>query len=246
MLGRPRHVVRVLLSLTVVLVVATMACHPYSPETPKRIYLQHMARSLQETAGGPIVDDSAMWINPFDYLALDPLRPFHPDFAAAQHVDATSYLHFPWILPVSVFVQRSFVLPTPPPVLAASAPHFELEMTGEEYDAQRNRRTLHFSLQGPDHMQVFVDANAGRLTGWSFTPELPPKVAEAYFVFLASGNNPGVWKFWVEFEGQDAVRLAAASQYLEYSTPEMQAYIKSMPAWASPIGWCSKFISRWY
>lgn len=216
---------------------------------PKRVFLQHTARTFHNLNGEVVKTDSGIWINAFDYSGLFHVTPHIPelnDTVRAPCEDAP-FCGYPWFFPVHFLLRKNWYLPTPPPPLSENMV-FKLASREEmPWGATR----LNFEVKGPSHMTVYVRPHDPFvLSSWSLGDGIPvPSNGGDYFVYYSHGLQAPVWKFWIELKGSDdysdgMVTVAVASHYFFGSnqhSPQLDALLHKFPDWSFPSSWVSTY-----
>ena len=64
-------------------------------------FFQHTSRVFHDAAGRVIKQDSGVWINPLDYLGLEPMVKYVPQLKGAKHPSMDGvYGGFPYYVPI--------------------------------------------------------------------------------------------------------------------------------------------------
>lgn len=154
-------------------IVLSSFSHPYTPQHPKRILLQHTERRFYDKAGSLVRSDAGIWANPQDYLKLEPVRPYYSAIADLPYVacpENSIYCDMPWYLPIKDMLRGGMFIPLqaseakPVPV----ATHVNMQVISDHFDQSTGKRRVHLSVTGPDHITVYIDAIRTPLTNWSF------------------------------------------------------------------------------
>eukprot|EP01063_Lacrimia_lanifica_P032430 TRINITY_DN5545_c0_g1_i2.p1 TRINITY_DN5545_c0_g1~~TRINITY_DN5545_c0_g1_i2.p1 ORF type:complete len:945 (+),score=311.32 TRINITY_DN5545_c0_g1_i2:346-2835(+) len=216
-LEAPQHLLRrvargVLGGFAVCLFAAVALLHtPYTPARPKRVIIQHVARSWH-TAGseGATHSDAGLWIIPMDYEGFRNMQRSWPALANAADVACTAadglYCDRPWYFPVMKMLGGSRWAEAPPPATPAVTLTV-LNDTRSAVDGE-DRRVVTVRVRGPSHMNAVVGQRGGdaRLVRWSLTDTLPVVRDDCNCIWIC--HNQGAPDAWV---GAASVLEAAGS-----------------------------------
>ncbi|CAI5744335.1 unnamed protein product [Peronospora destructor] len=231
--------------ITVVSTAYASIRNPYSDICPKRLTLQHVQREVR-LPNGDVHTDSGLWINSLDFRGPSPIKS---NLASTQwkdarmhlapeelHENAKVYGQMPWSLPVKHILpeHKSWYLLTAAPAIPSDV-LTKLEVLKSKYSEETNRRTIHFVITGPSHMNLFIDAKKTKLTSWSLGNGDSGPVVEAedaYILQFCSGTVPSTYHFWIEAESNKPIDVAFVGHYLAITTPEMKEFSDALPSWA--------------
>ncbi|KAK0133178.1 Endoplasmic reticulum metallopeptidase 1 [Merluccius polli] len=226
---------------------------PDSPR-PKRVFVQHTTRTFHDLTGAVESRDSGLWVNSFDYTAMQYVTPLIPelnDSARTVCREDRPFCGYPWFLPVKFLSKKNWYLPA-----AEVSPSLPMEFTlvSKEETAWGTVK-MTFSVRGPSHMSLYLlPHQGGRLSSWSFGDGTPPfDLSGEYFVFYSHGLDAPAWSFWFEIQPpkerepsgpEGMVSVAISSHYFfgaDQRTPELDALLQRFPAWAFPSSWVSTY-----
>ena len=244
-----------IVSLISFLLAVTGIMFPYStthPVSPKRIFLQHVARTFHNKDGLVYKNDSGVWIAPLDYLGLNPVEnlPSLKDVARAE-CDGP-YCGYPYFYPIRKLVKKTWYLKSPPPFntkrkLAA------FRIIKQETMESGNVR-FYIRVKGPDHMTLLITPNKGnRLINWSIAKE-PPVGQEDHdgrttcYTYFAHGFYAAPWDFWIEFDvnkdDEGIADVTVVGHYLHgplSNTKLLQEIISEFPSWVVDVAFVSSY-----
>ncbi|XP_063311179.1 endoplasmic reticulum metallopeptidase 1 [Pelobates fuscus] len=249
-----KNIKGILLSLAIVSVVTfILVCSglffPYSSSIdspkPKRIFLQHTARTFHDLNGKVVKQDSGIWINGFDYTGISHITPHIPELndSVRAPCDDSPFCGFPWYFPVHSLIRKNWYFPAPPPPLSEYAEIKLLSKKIMPWDTTR----LSFQVKGPSHMTMYVRPHDGfQLSSWSLGDGMPVFSSDGdYFVYYSHGLQSPPWKFWIEMKGIDEgfgpmVTVAFASHYFHgenQHSPHLDSLEQKFPDWSFPSSW---------
>uniref|UniRef100_A0A8C6SIH7 Endoplasmic reticulum metallopeptidase 1 n=1 Tax=Neogobius melanostomus TaxID=47308 RepID=A0A8C6SIH7_9GOBI len=120
------------LFLVMFLLVSSGLFFPYSgdPDSPrpKRVFLQHTTRTFHNLQGQVESQDSGLWINSFDYTAIQHITPHIPEINDTVRTECRQdrpFCGYPWFLPVRFLSKKNWYLPASE-VLPSSPLEFSL------------------------------------------------------------------------------------------------------------------------
>jgi len=223
-----------LAALALVAAAASVAA-PYSAARPKRLTVQHVRRSIDG------VEDAGLWVLPMDGQRLDPLFAAAPPLAehpAPRRAGADCYLTMPWFFPFCDIVRGDAFVPAPPPPLAAPATLAATRVAGG----------VRVAVTAPSHAHLVV---RGPLRGWRFdgAKDAPPPVLRAEGVYLAqltggACRDACAHAAVLEVAADATLDVALAAHHFGVdATPEIDAFVAALPAWARGAYW-GKFASE--
>ncbi|XP_056444517.1 endoplasmic reticulum metallopeptidase 1 [Gadus chalcogrammus] len=227
--------------------------NPDSPR-PKRVFVQHTTRTFHDLAGRVESRDSGLWVNSFDYTAMQYVTPLIPelnDTARTVCRPDHPFCGYPWFLPVKFLSKKNWYLPAPE--VSPSIP-VDFTLVSKEETVWGTVK-LTFSVTGPSHMTLYLLPHPGaRLVSWSLGDGTPPfDVSGEYFVFYSHGLDAPAWGFWIEIQPSKepdpsgpggVVSVAVSSHYFfgpDQRTEQMDALLRRFPSWAFPSSWVSTY-----
>ncbi|KAJ9463332.1 putative endoplasmic reticulum metallopeptidase 1-A [Diplonema papillatum] len=171
-------------------VVAALVILPvYTPERPKRLFMQHTHRTWHDASGQVINEDSGLWVSPMDYEGMRSLQNAWPVLKEARDApcDPSSiYCNYPWYFPVAGMIGGGKWIPTPAPAVAK----INLAVRKEDGPAP-GRRTAHVSATGPPQMAFIINQRApnAAVLNWTFSGVVPaPRTdCDCHFIFHSAG-----------------------------------------------------------
>ncbi|XP_018540719.1 endoplasmic reticulum metallopeptidase 1 [Lates calcarifer] len=227
--------------------------NPDSPR-PKRVFLQHTTRTFHNLQGQVESQDSGLWINSFDYTAIQHITPSIPelnDSVRTRCREDRPFCGYPWFLPVKFLSKKNWYLPAPE-VSPSSPVEFSL-LSKEETSWGTVKMT--FSAKGPSHMSLYLMPHRGAsLSTWSFgngTPQFD--LSGEYFVFYSHGLDAPTWTFWFEIQPprdpdpsgpEGMISVAISSHYFfgeDRRTSQLEEILHRFPTWAFPSSWVSTY-----
>ena len=216
---------------------------PFTPETPKRLYIQQTNRAVfakGQWDGPPVYTDRGLWVNPFDVRGLSPDVDALaiPELSGPGRVDATCdttkvYCGWPWYFPIAEMISGAWYVPLADPNIPlvdaddqGAASGFRLTVLGDEVlvanaSGQRRRR-IQFRGHGPTHLALVVE---GPLTAWSLTEDRVPYESSASCLQLSSDDvNQCRWVFYSTGSGSPKLGRARWDFWLE--TPSAESKLR--------------------
>ncbi|KAG7260107.1 hypothetical protein CRUP_027460, partial [Coryphaenoides rupestris] len=177
----------------------------------------HTTRTFHDLSGAVESRDSGLWVNSFDYTAMQYVTPFIPelnDSARTVCRPDRPFCGYPW---KNWYLPASEVTPSLP---------VEFSLVSRE-DTAWGTVKMSFSVKGPSHMSLYLLPHPGAtLTSWSLGDGTPPfDVSGEYFVFYSHGLDAPAWSFWFEIQ----------------RTEQLDALLRRFPAWAFPSAWVSTY-----
>uniref|UniRef100_A0A3P8T5B5 Endoplasmic reticulum metallopeptidase 1 n=1 Tax=Amphiprion percula TaxID=161767 RepID=A0A3P8T5B5_AMPPE len=225
---------------------------PDSPR-PKRVFLQHTTRTFHNLQGQVESRDSGLWINSFDYTAIQHITPHIPeinDSIRTRCREDRPFCGYPWFLPVKFLSKKNWYLPASE-VSPSSPLEFSL-LSREETSWGTVKMT--FSAKGPSHMSLYLMPHRGaNLSTWSFGDGTPQfDLSGEYFVFYSHGLNAPTWTFWFEIQVLDPdpsgpegmISVAISSHYFfgeDQRTAQLEEILRRFPTWSFPSSWVSTY-----
>lgn len=244
--------------LVMFLLVSSGIFFPYSerPDSPrpKRVFIQHTTRTFHNLQGQVESQDSGLWINSFDFTAMQHITPHIPEINDTVRTDCRQdrpFCGYPWFLPVKFLSKKNWYLPAPE-VLPSSPLEFRL-LSQEETSWGTIKMT--FSAKGPSHMSLYLLPHPGAsLSTWSFGDGTPQyDLSGEYFVFYSHGLDAPAWIFWFEIQPprdpdpsgpEGMISVAISSHYFfgpDQRTAPLQEILSRFPKWAFPSSWVSTY-----
>ena len=171
---------------------AALVFPAYTPERPKRLFIQHVHRTWHDSAGAVTQEDAGLWLNPMDYQGLDSLSKAWPAVAKASPRSnicstkgADRYCDMPWFFPVSELLGGGRWLPASPPKVA------KIGLTHRSTAQAGGGRRVEVTASGPTHITLILNQHRpqAKVVGWSFAKNLvaPRPDCNCHFVFHADG-----------------------------------------------------------
>uniref|UniRef100_A0A3Q3FWJ9 Endoplasmic reticulum metallopeptidase 1 n=1 Tax=Labrus bergylta TaxID=56723 RepID=A0A3Q3FWJ9_9LABR len=242
------------------LLVSSGLLFPYSgsPESPrpKRVFLQHTTRTFHNLQGQVESRDSGLWINSFDYTAMQHITPHIPeinDSVRTHCQEDRPFCGYPWFLPVKFLSKKNWYLPAPE-VSPSSPIEFSL-LSREETSWGTIKMT--FSARGPSHMSLYLMPHRGAsLSTWSLGDGTPQfDLSGEYFVFYSHGLDAPTWSFWFEIQvlllsaeelscPEGMISVAISSHYFfgqDQRTAQLEEILRRFPTWTFPSSWVSTY-----
>ncbi|CAL9683376.1 unnamed protein product [Knipowitschia caucasica] len=231
---------------------------PYSgrPESPrpKRVFIQHTTRTFHNLQGQVESQDSGLWINSFDFTAVQHLTPHIPelnDTVRTHCREDRPFCGYPWFLPVKFLSKKNWYLPAPE--VRPSAP-IEFSLLSQE-ETSWGTIKMTFSAKGPSHMSLYLMPHRGAsLSTWSFGDGTPQyDLSGEYFVFYSHGVDAPAWIFWFEIQPprdpdpsgpEGIISVAISSHYFfgkDQRTAPLLEILHRFPDWAFPSSWVSTY-----
>ncbi|XP_005803825.3 endoplasmic reticulum metallopeptidase 1 [Xiphophorus maculatus] len=227
--------------------------NPNSPR-PKRIFLQHTTRTFHNLQGQVESRDSGIWINSFDFTAVQHITPQIPeinDSIRTRCREDRPFCGYPWFLPVKFLSRKNWYLPAPE-VSPGSPVDFSL-MSKEETSWGTVKMT--FSVKGPSHMSLYLMPHRGAsLSTWSLGDGTPQfDLNGEYFVFYSHGLDAAKWTFWFEIQPptepdpagpEGMISVAISTHYFfgeDRRTAQLEEMLRKFPIWAFPSSWVSTY-----
>ncbi|XP_075900922.1 endoplasmic reticulum metallopeptidase 1 [Nelusetta ayraudi] len=244
--------------LVMFLLISSGLLFPYSgsPDSPrpKRIFLQHTTRTFYNLQGQVESRDSGLWINSFDYTAMQHIQPHVPEINDSVRTHCREdqpFCGYPWFLPVKFLSKKNWYLPAPE-VSPSSPVEFSL-LSKEETSWGTVKMT--FNVKGPSHMSLYLMPHRGAsLSTWSFGDGTPQfDLSGEYFVFYSHGLDAPTWTFWFEIQPprdpdpagpEGMISVAISTHYFfgpDQRTPQLDEILAKFPAWTFPSYWVSTY-----
>lgn len=230
---------------------------PYSgnhPVSPKRIFLQHVARNFHNKDGMVYKNDSGIWFAPLDYLGLKPLMHLPSLKGVAKAECDGPYCGYPYFFPIKKLVKKTWYLKGPPP-FNAKRKMATFRVVKEEA-LENGKVRFNVRVKGPDHMTLLVTPNTGnKLVRWSISEETPIGQEDfdgriTHYTYFAHGYYAAPWDFWLEFEvnsdndGNGIADVTIAGHFLHgplSTTKWMQKIVSEFPAWVTDTAFVSSY-----
>lgn len=143
-------------SLIVVMLFYTFFFHnvAYSAQRPKRLWVQHIDRTIERTVDGKVTSshDHGIWVSAFDGQGLDPLLDLHHSQIQDKHhakaectvTNGDCSMEFPWYFPVPDAVRDSMFIPTQtPPVPKNKKSRLQLLLTSTTLSIGETSGSIH-------------------------------------------------------------------------------------------------------
>lgn len=244
--------------LVMFLLVSSALFFPYSgrPDSPrpKRVFIQHTTRTFHNLEGQVESQDSGLWINSFDYTAIQHITPHIPEINDMVRTDCRQdrpFCGYPWFLPVKFLSKKNWYLPASE-VSPSSPVEFRL-LSKEETSWGTVKMT--FSALGPSHMSLYLMPHRGAsLSTWSFGDGTPQyDLSGEYFVFYSHGLDAPAWTFWFEIQPprdpdpsgpEGMISVAISAHYFfgkDQRTAPLKEILSRFPEWAFPSSWVSTY-----
>jgi len=240
-----------------------MVTFPYNFDRPKRICMQHVARSATkwDLTARPAVPEqlpmeSGLWMMAMDWNGVSTIEkhaPFSFPPGALVHDDSVGlYGEMPYPFPIKPFVANGMWLPSPAPELPL---RLSLEVTSSTPQSA-GARELTFSVYGGAHIRVAVGPRH-LVAGWSLghfaakgmrhEAALPPQRpdCDCYWVLFSEGGeeptNGRTEAFSFNLTAKPGeLRLDLTATHLENESPEIRLHGSRMPHWVNFVGWVSE------
>uniref|UniRef100_A0A3B4A9M1 Endoplasmic reticulum metallopeptidase 1-like C-terminal domain-containing protein n=1 Tax=Periophthalmus magnuspinnatus TaxID=409849 RepID=A0A3B4A9M1_9GOBI len=241
--------------LVMFLLVSSGLFFPYSGRAdsprPKRVFIQHTTRTFHNLQGQVESQDSGLWINSFDFTAVQHISPHIPeinDTVRTHCREDRPFCGYPWFLPVKFLSKKNWYLPASE-VMPSSPLEFSL-LSKEETSWGTVKMT--FRAKGPSHMSLYLMPHRGAsLSTWSFGDGTPQyDLSGEYFVFYSHGVDAPAWTFWFEIQDPDPlgpegmISVAISSHYFfgkDQRTAQLQEMLNRFPDWSFPSSWVSTY-----
>lgn len=244
--------------LIMFLLVSSGLFFPYSgsPDIPrpKRVFLQHTTRTFHNLQGQVESRDSGLWINSFDYTAIQHISPHIPeinDTVRTHCREDRPFCGYPWFLPVKFLSKKNWYLPASE--VSPSSP-IEFSLLSKE-ETSWGTVKMTFSAKGPSHMSLYLMPHRGAsLSTWSLGDGTPQyDLSGEYFVFYSHGLDAPAWTFWFEIQPprdpdpsgpEGMISVAISSHYFfgkDQRTAQLHEILTRFPEWAFPSSWVSTY-----
>ncbi|XP_055009422.1 endoplasmic reticulum metallopeptidase 1 [Boleophthalmus pectinirostris] len=244
--------------LVMFLFVSSGLFFPYSgrPDSPrpKRVFIQHTTRTFHNLQGQVESQDSGLWINSFDFTAVQHISPHIPeinDTVRTHCQEDRPFCGYPWFLPVKFLSKKNWYLPAAE-VMPTSPVEFSL-LSKEETSWGTIKMT--FRAKGPSHMSLYLMPHRGAsLSTWSFGDGVPQyDLSGEYFIFYSHGVDAPAWTFWFEIQPpkdpdpsgpEGTISVAISSHYFfgkDQRTAQLQEILNRFPDWSFPSSWVSTY-----
>ncbi|KAJ3605196.1 hypothetical protein NHX12_027246 [Muraenolepis orangiensis] len=254
----PELVLATLVTLATIFLSSFFAWAPCSRSPdgprPKRVFVQHTTRTFHDLQGAVESRDSGLWVNSFDYTAMQYVTPFIPELDDSTRTECREdrpFCGYPWFLPVKFLSKKNWYLPAPE--VAPSLP-VEFALVSRKETA-RGTVKMTFRAKGPSHMSLYLMPHRGAsLSSWSFGDGTPPfDLSGEYFVFYSHGLEAPAWTFWFEIQPpkdpdlsgpEGVVSVGVSSHHFfgpDQRTAQMDALLRRFPDWAFPSSWVSTY-----
>ncbi|XP_012724632.2 endoplasmic reticulum metallopeptidase 1 [Fundulus heteroclitus] len=227
--------------------------NPNSPR-PKRIFLQHTTRTFHNLQGQVESRDSGIWVNSFDFTAVQHITPVIPeinDSIRTRCREDRPFCGYPWFLPVKFLSRKNWYLPAAE--VSPGAP-VEFSLLSKE-ETRWGTVKMTFSVKGPSHMSLYLMPHRGAsLSTWSLGDGTPQyDLNGEYFVFYSHGLDAPTWTFWFEIQPptepdpagpEGMISVAISTHYFfgeDRRTAQLEEILHKFPAWAFPSSWVSTY-----
>uniref|UniRef100_A0A3P9PH18 Endoplasmic reticulum metallopeptidase 1 n=1 Tax=Poecilia reticulata TaxID=8081 RepID=A0A3P9PH18_POERE len=227
--------------------------NPNSPR-PKRIFLQHTTRTFHNLQGLVESRDSGIWINSFDFTAVQHVTPQIPeinDSIRTRCREDRPFCGYPWFLPVKFLSRKNWYLPAPE--VSPGSP-VDFSLTSKE-ETSWGTVKMTFSVKGPSHMSLYLMPHRGAsLSTWSLGDGTPQfDLNGEYFVFYSHGLDAAPWTFWFEIQPptepdpagpEGMISVAISTHYFfgeDRRTAQLEEILRKFPTWAFPSSWVSTY-----
>uniref|UniRef100_A0A3Q2QYG2 Endoplasmic reticulum metallopeptidase 1 n=1 Tax=Fundulus heteroclitus TaxID=8078 RepID=A0A3Q2QYG2_FUNHE len=221
--------------------------NPNSPR-PKRIFLQHTTRTFHNLQGQVESRDSGIWVNSFDFTAVQHITPVIPeinDSIRTRCREDRPFCGYPWFLPVKFLSRKNWYLPAAE--VSPGAP-VEFSLLSKE-ETRWGTVKMTFSVKGPSHMSLYLMPHRGAsLSTWSLGDGTPQyDLNGEYFVFYSHGLDAPTWTFWFEIQvpsEEGMISVAISTHYFfgeDRRTAQLEEILHKFPAWAFPSSWVSTY-----
>lgn len=251
--------------LVVLAVIFTPLGFPYSTgiveAKPQRVQILHVERTFYESNGLVRRRESGYWLFGWDHhIKPELLAPLEPregvKLVDESHCHTLPYCGLPYYFPYLKRIRSSYWAPAPQPLIyhPTRIELIDLKLTGVD------KRSLTFTLTGPDHMTLMIWPISGvKLVGWSASKELPHADSfyterPLYFVTYFYGVQPNTpYELTVTLEvppslsGKQVLEIAVTSHILhghESMANEFANTLKKFPSWMYAHGWTATY-SHW-
>eukprot|EP00931_Biecheleriopsis_adriatica_P114740 TRINITY_DN90655_c0_g1_i1.p1 TRINITY_DN90655_c0_g1~~TRINITY_DN90655_c0_g1_i1.p1 ORF type:complete len:874 (+),score=99.41 TRINITY_DN90655_c0_g1_i1:29-2650(+) len=251
-------------------VILALTTFPYSVDRPKRIFMQHVARSTASwdlsKSNFPewLPTESGIWTVAMDWNNVESIgkhAPFGLPSGWSKHDDSQGlYGGMPQIFPLRKFVGGGAWAPGNSPELPRKSsvePSVDLE----------KRLQIHFS--GSPQMTMVLGPRSA-IKGWSYglwsakgvgeevrswpghgkLPEGLPPVrfdCDCYFVLLTTGGANaangiiGTHNFTIDVEPGQELLLELATHHIEANSSDLIEQRSKSPSWENLVGWVSEY-----
>ena len=226
--------------LAVLALVVTLCTFPYTPNRPKRLYVQHVLRTFQNGT-----QDEGLWVNCMDARCFRDLQPSIPELTVAPHpVGDGLFEDMPWFFPIAEAINDGLYLPVPAAESIREDEASQLAFTVTSTVTGNSTRRLKVRGQGPAHMAMVIGAAPGAVVShWPWTKKPPAMRADCNCHWVHHAGPPGSsWDFELDVTGDALLNLAFYGQYVELSSPSLERLKQKLPPWVSPV----VFRSIWY
>ncbi|KAL0447250.1 UNVERIFIED_CONTAM: Endoplasmic reticulum metallopeptidase 1 [Sesamum latifolium] len=236
-------IIQFLLHGTVLALAVSSQFFPYSKDAPKRVVLQHSVRTI---GANQILDVS------FDFAVVDSnslmfvfkhapevVKKVHGSrelsFVTANQSDPETWMG---IFPISAMFSRTLKFPTRAEDILEQYryfPHLSTDKSQFTSSGGPRRVNLEFSLGSSKEVWVAVLNITGPLSNWSFANNklpAPLKVGNGppSYICRLSGASHENWKFWLEANSSEALRvdIAVVDQHLTEPAKKLKGLF---PSW---------------
>lgn len=238
-LKRPfKWIIRALMLISVIsAVAASLTLDTYTPQTPKRLFLQHMIRVAANGEQESVYAAASSDATPVDVVLKG------MNLTPAQQ-DGREWLA---MYPMHDMIRgRVFEAPPADRGLFPTPPTVHLLSRDSSGGTARGTDRLHLELRLP-RPGVGVVNVTGPLHAWSFTDQLPRPVSKrgvAQHVARYGGNvGTETWPFWLDVQGGEAATVSIAASFLT-KTAAIESFTQQMPDWIANSA-TTTFQSSW-
>ena len=247
----------VIISLVSFFLAITGLMFPYSashPVSPKRLFMQHVARTFHNKDGMVYKNDSGIWFAPLDYLGLKPVMHL-PSLKEVTKAECDGpYCGYPYFFPIRNLVKKTWYLKGPSP-FGTKRKLTTFRVVKQETIFNGNIK-FHIRVKGPDHMTLLITPNKGNeLVRWSIADESPVGQEDydgrmTHYTYYTHGFYSAPWDFWLEFEvnadneDKGIADMTVAGHYLHgplSNTKWLQKIVSDLPSWVVDVTFVSSY-----
>ncbi|XP_059612732.1 endoplasmic reticulum metallopeptidase 1-like [Phlebotomus argentipes] len=217
-------------------------------KTPQRFSIYHMNRQFHSLSGSVRYSDAGFFVIPTDSHGRSVIKD-----SFGESLNITERCNEEFLCGFPFGVGSSFWYPAARSVI----PDTEVVLTVSQREVQDDAVILHFTLQGPDRMQLLISPQIGlTLAEWSFEEAVPDHFSRAwqgrgvYFItytnFRLGVPQPrDTTEFWLKFNGnpqttEKIVDIAVSGEYIWYheqKSSEFRQKISEFPSWSTVHSW---------
>ncbi|KAK6116593.1 hypothetical protein DH2020_049699 [Rehmannia glutinosa] len=249
-------IVRFLLHVTVLALAVSSQFFPYSKDAPKRVVLQHTVQTLDANQIlGASYDFAVVDSNSLMFVfkhAPEVVKELHGNRELSfDTVNQSDFETWKGIFPISALFSRSLKFPTQTEDVLKQYryfPHLSIDKSQVSSVGGPRRVNIEFSLGSLKEVWVAVLNITGPLSNWSFannTIPAPVKVGNGppSYICRLSGAGHENWKFWLEANSSESLRVdvAVVDLYLTEPTKKLKSLF---PSWMD-ITTYSSFMSSY-